>query len=47
MEFFRKTICEAAIGVLRKKVRSVARNISEKALCLILREGDLVQELSE
>ena len=27
---FRKTICEVANGVLRKKVRTAARNISEK-----------------
>ena len=31
----RKTICEVADGVLGKKVRTAARNISEKALCLI------------
>ena len=38
---FRKTICEAADGVLGKKVRTAARNISEKALCLIERRRDL------
>ena len=32
---FRKTICEVANGALGKKVRTAARNISEKALCLI------------
>ena len=30
-----KTICEVANDVLGKKVRTAARNISEKALCLI------------
>ena len=34
---FRKTICEFADGVLEKKVRTAARNISKKALCLIVR----------
>ena len=38
---FRKTICEAADGVLGKKVRSAARNIREKALFLIERRRDL------
>ena len=32
---FRKTICEAAYSVLEKKVGTVARNISERTLCLI------------
>ena len=31
---FRKTICDVADGVLGKKVKTAARNISEKALCL-------------
>ena len=31
----RKTICEVADGVLGKNFMTVARNISEKALCLI------------
>jgi hypothetical protein len=43
---FRKTICEVADGVLGKKVRNAARNISEKALCL-KEEKRLVKELSE
>ena len=30
-----KTICQVADGVLGKKVKTAARNISEKALCLI------------
>ena len=30
---FRKIICKVADGVLGKKVRSAARDISEKALC--------------
>ena len=34
---FRKTICEVADGVLGKKVKTAARNISEKALCIIER----------
>ena len=38
---FRKTICEVADGVLGKKVRTAARNISEKALCLIERRRGL------
>ena len=38
---FRKTICEVADGVLGKKVRNAARNISEKALCLIERRRGL------
>ena len=38
---FRKTICEVADGVLGKKVRSAARNISDKALCLIDRKRGL------
>ena len=29
----RKTVCEVADCVLRKKVKTVARNISEEALC--------------
>ena len=33
--YFRKTICEVADGVLGKKVKTAARNINEKALCLI------------
>ena len=32
---FRKTICEVADGVLGKKIKTAARNISEKALCLM------------
>ena len=32
---FRKIICEVADGLLGKKVRTAARNISEKAFCLI------------
>ena len=32
---FRKTVCEVADGVLGKKVKTAARIISEKALCLI------------
>ena len=32
---FRKTICEVADGILRKKVWTAARNISEKALYVI------------
>ena len=35
MEYFRKTICEVADGVIGKKVKTATRNISEKALCLI------------
>ena len=38
---FRKTICEVADGVLGKKVQTAARNISEKALCLIESRGGL------
>jgi len=38
---FRKTICEVTDGVLGKKFRKAARNISEKALCLIERRRDL------
>ena len=34
---FRKTIYEVADGVLGKKVKTAARNISEKALCSIER----------
>ena len=44
---FRKTICEVADGVLGKKVKTAARNISEKALCLIESRRGFVQELSE
>jgi len=37
---FRKTICEVADGILGKKVKTAARNISEKALCLVtMRRG--------
>ena len=43
---FRKAICEVASGVLWKKVKTAARNISEKALCLIEAKA-LVQELYE
>jgi hypothetical protein len=32
---FRKVICEIVDGVLGKKVRNTARNISDNALCLI------------
>ena len=39
--YFRKTICEVADCVLGKKVRTEARNISEKALCLIEMRKDL------
>ena len=38
---FRKTICEVADGVLGKKVRTAARNISVKTLCLIDRKKGL------
>ena len=38
---FRKIICEVADGVLGKKVMTAARNISERALCLIERRRDL------
>ena len=38
---FRKTVCEVADGVLRKKVNNAARNISKKPLCLIERRRDL------
>ena len=34
-----KTIFEVADGVLGKKVKIAARNISEKALCLVERKG--------
>ena len=44
---FRKAICEVAEGVLGKKDRTAARNISKKALCLIERRTGFVQELSE
>ena len=43
---FRKIMCDVADGVLGKKVRTAARNISEKALCLGEEKG-LLQELSE
>jgi hypothetical protein len=38
---FRETICEVADGVLGKKVRTAARNISEKVSCLIQRRTGL------
>ena len=38
---FRKTICEVTDGVLEKKVKTSARNISEKSLCLIWRRRGL------
>ena len=38
---FRKTIYEFADGVIGKKNRTAARNISEKALCLIERKRGL------
>ena len=37
----KKTICVVADGVLRKKVKTAANNICEKALCLIERRGGL------
>ena len=43
-KYFRKTICEVADGVLGKKVRTAARNISEKALCLIERRRVLYKD---
>ena len=39
--YFRKTICEVADGVLGKKVRNAACNIRETALCLIVRRRGL------
>ena len=41
---FRKTICEVADGVLGNKVKIAARNISEKALCLIERRRGLYKK---
>jgi len=38
---FRKAICEVAEGILGKKVRTAASNISEKVLCLIERRKGL------
>jgi hypothetical protein len=38
---FRKIICEVAEGVVEKKARTAAKNISEKVLCLIERGKDL------
>ena len=38
---FRKTICEVVDGVLRKKVKTAARNTSKKALRLIERKRGL------
>jgi hypothetical protein len=38
---FRKTICEATDGVLGKKAKNAARNISERTLCLIERKMGL------
>ena len=38
---FRKTICEVADRVLGKKVKTAARNISEKVLCIIERRRGL------
>jgi hypothetical protein len=38
---FRKTIYEVSDGVLGKKVKKVASNTSEKALCLIDRRRGL------
>jgi len=38
---FRKIICEVADSVLGNKVKTAARNISEKALCLIERKRGL------
>ena len=43
---FRKTICEVSDGVLGKKVKTAAKNISEKALCYREEKG-FVQELPE
>ena len=44
----RKTICEVADGVLGKTVKTTARNISEKALCLIKsRRGLYMNYLSD
>ena len=37
--YFRKTIWEVTSGVSGKKIKTTARNISEKALCLIERRG--------
>ena len=34
---FGKTICKVADGVIGKKVKTAARNINDKALCLIKR----------
>jgi len=41
LEYFRKIIYEVADGVLGKKVKTAARNVSEKALCLIKRRRGL------
>ena len=38
---FRKIICEVADGVLGKKLKTAARNISEEDLCLIERSRGL------
>ena len=42
---FRSTICEAVDGVLGEKVKTVARNISEKALCLIEKRRGLYKQV--
>jgi len=45
---FRKIICEVSDGVLGKNVRNAARNISEKALCLMeRRRGSCKNYLSD
>ena len=44
---YRRTICEVADGFLGKKIRDIARYISENAICLNKEEKGLVQELSE
>ena len=41
---FRKAICEVADGVLGKKVKTAARSISAKALCLIERRRGLYKK---
>ena len=43
----KKTIREVADGVLRKKIRTAARNISEKAFMFNREEKGFIQELSK
>ena len=44
---FRKIVCEAAVGILARKVGNAIRNISENTFTFGIKEEGFVQEVSE